>query len=296
MWLAAIKRVARRTANIHANQKLFTNNILGEIRFASCMAPNADDTCRQMAAYFARVLGVRTVFVDDVSWQERERLFDAGDIHVCWLCGLPYVWKADASGGRIELLAAPVMRDARYAGRAEYFSDVVVHAASRFASFADLRGASWAYNEPNSHSGFGVVQHHLARLGQRKGYFGRVVESGAHQHSLRMIAQGTVDASAIDSTVFAAECARTPGLRERLRVIDTLGPSPMPPWVMRCDLPHSFRQLLRGAFLNMHLSEAGRHILRGWGIARMSEVHDTQYDVIRRMACEGEGVVLALAA
>lgn len=264
-----------------------------EIRFASCMAPNADDTCRRMAAYIARAAGLRTVFVDGMPWPERERLFDAGEIHVCWLCGLPYVDKADAPDNGMELLAAPVMQGERYAGRAEYYSDVVVHASSRFTAFGDLRGASWAYNEPKSHSGFGVVRHHLARLGERNGYFGRVVESGAHQQSLRMIARGEVDASAIDSTVLEAECARMPGLRAQLRVVDTLGPSPMPPWVMRRELPAACKLLLRAAFLEMHLNDEGRRILDGWGIARMAEVNNTHYDAIRRMAREADGVRLA---
>lgn len=154
------------------------------------MAPNADTTCRAITRYLERNLGMSTEFVDDVSWRERERQFDAGDIQLCWLCGLPYVWKADGRAPAIELVAAPVMAAPRYSGHPVYFSDVVVHSRSRFGSFDDLRGASWAwaYNEPNSHSGYNVVRHHLRRIGESSGYFGKTVESGAHQVSLGMIA------------------------------------------------------------------------------------------------------------
>ena len=54
-------------------------------------------------------LALATEFVNGIPWQAREKLLDAGEIQVCWLCGLPYVWKADVGNPEIELLAAPVM-------------------------------------------------------------------------------------------------------------------------------------------------------------------------------------------
>ncbi len=130
------------------------------------MADNAEATCRAITSYLSHKLGIATEFVDCIPWQERERQLDAGQIHICWICGLPYVWKADAADSMVEACVAPVMAAGRYAGAAVYFSDIVVRRDSKHQSFADLRGASWAYNEPNSHSGFNVVRHHLATLGE----------------------------------------------------------------------------------------------------------------------------------
>ena len=92
--------------------------------------------------YIADRIGIRVTLVAHVDWQERERRFDAGDIDVCWICGLPYVWKAD-SGAAIELLGAPVMQRERYGGRPVYFSDVVTRSSSGYESFAQLRGVRW---------------------------------------------------------------------------------------------------------------------------------------------------------
>jgi phosphonate transport system substrate-binding protein len=257
------------------------------------MAPNADDTCRAIAQYLECKLGIRAEFVGDIPWRERECQFDAGDIQLCWLCGLPYVWKAVSLVPAIDLVAAPVMAAVRYGGRPVYFSDVVVHQRSRFGSFDDLRGASWAYNEPNSHSGFNVVRHRLSQLGETEGYFGEAVESGAHQISLRMIIEGEVDASAIDSTVLEAELERAPYLRDDIRIIDTMGPSPMPPWVMRGDLPVAFKQSLRKVFLDMGEDADGRKILSTWGMARFDPVDDAAYDSIRLMSSAAETVRLS---
>jgi phosphonate transport system substrate-binding protein len=263
------------------------------LRSASCMASNMDELCRAMMRHVGRELDMPVQFVNDIPWRERERQFDAGEIQLCWLCGLPYVWKADSPAPEIELVAAPVMAAGRYGGQPVYFSDVVVNARSGFQSFSDLRGASWAYNEPNSHSGYHVVRHHLASLGETQGYFGEMVESGAHQVSLRMIVDGTIDASAIDSTVLEAEFARAPQLRGAVRVIDTLGPSPMPPWVMRRDLPVALKQSLREVFLGMNHHAEGVKILQAWGIARFDAVDDVAYDPIRTMFSDASCVRLS---
>src|SRR5213080_3614422 len=79
---------------------------------------------------------------------------------LCFLCGLLYVRVA----AKLEPLAALVLQGERYSGRPIYFSDIIVRADSPLRTFADLRGRSWAYNEPNSHSGYGIVRHHLLTL------------------------------------------------------------------------------------------------------------------------------------
>jgi phosphonate transport system substrate-binding protein len=117
------------------------------LRIASCMAENTDGLCRSIAELIELDVGIPTKFVTDVPWQEREHLFDVGEIQILWLCGLPYVNKADLADSGMELLAVPVPAGARYQARPVYFSDVVVRRESVFESFVDLRGASWAYNE-----------------------------------------------------------------------------------------------------------------------------------------------------
>jgi phosphonate transport system substrate-binding protein len=254
------------------------------LKFTSCQAANADPTCRAIAGYMAERLAMPVEFVDDIPWQERATLLDTGQVHVGWLCGLPYVRRVDRPAAKIDLLAAPVMVGERYQNRPVYFSDVVVHRHSPFHTFADLRGASWAYNEPGSHSGYNVTGYHLSTLGETWSYFGRVMASGAHQTSLQMILDGQIDASAIDSTVLETEVQRTPGQASRIRIIETLGPSPIPPWVVARSLPQELRQRLRRLFLQMSLDPWGQAILAAGQISKFAPVTDQDYDVIRHMA------------
>ena len=143
------------------------------LRLTSCQAENSEFIGRAVAKYVEDRLEVATEFVDCVPWRERERLLDEGEIHAGWICGLPYVLKADCARPGVELLAAPVMSGTRYAGRPVYFSDIVVQRDSTARSFADLRGARWGYNEPRSHSGYNIVCYRLAQLGERREFFSR---------------------------------------------------------------------------------------------------------------------------
>ncbi|HEY3230630.1 MAG TPA: PhnD/SsuA/transferrin family substrate-binding protein [Roseiflexaceae bacterium] len=263
-----------------------------DLHITSCMAPNADFVCADLAGYIGEQLQLPTACICDIPWQERERLFDAADIQVCWICGLPYVWKADLGQPPLELLVAPVMQGARYQNRPIYFSDVIVLRTSRFHTFADLRGATWAYNEPGSHSGYNVVRYHLATLGETAGFFGRVIESGAHQASLQLLLAGVIDATAIDSTVLETELQHHPEIATYIRVIATLGPSPIPPWVVLRSVPEEVRTALRTVLLQMHIEPRGHALLATARIARFEQVDDRAYDAIRRMTRQAANVTL----
>jgi len=247
------------------------------------MAENAARFARGVAGYLGRTLGIEAEFVDDVPWQERERRLYSGSVHVCWLCGLPYVRERDSDAPRIELLAAPVPRPDRYRGEAVYFSDVIVRETSEVTRFTDLAGRSIAYNEPNSHSGYNVLRHACARAGLRPGCFSGVVESGAHRVSIELVLAGAVEAAAIDSTVLEAEIANRPEIRGRIRTVEILGPSAMPPWVAHIGLPAAFRRDVREALLAMAGDAEGARILAAGDMERFAPVAPQWYDAILEM-------------
>src|SRR5262245_52776583 len=106
--------------------------------FATYLAPKLRPVCEFISRYVGDRLGCSTELIVGDSYAR------IGDVDVAFLCGLPYVRLAAQPEPRLELLAAPVLRGARYGGRPVYFSDVIVRRESRFRSFADLRGARWA--------------------------------------------------------------------------------------------------------------------------------------------------------
>jgi phosphonate transport system substrate-binding protein len=198
-----------------------------QLVFATYLAPSL----RPLYEFVAEACGAR--LVDGGDWRE----LAAGEIDAAFVCSPPLVWLE----GAVDAIAAPVLMDPRFGGQALYSSEVVVRRESAFHSLADLRGARWAYNEPSSWSGYWVV---LERVGEW-GYFGDLVQAGFHARALRMVADGVVDGAAIDCQVLAVELRHDPELAVRLRVVETLGPAPIQPVVVRCSLGPDLKEDLR---------------------------------------------------
>jgi phosphonate transport system substrate-binding protein len=186
------------------------------LRFATFLAPNMLPLYEFITRYVGDRLGVPTALGVGSCYDGL-----AGQAEVSFLCGLAYI-ELVRQGEPIEPIAAPLLHRERYRGRPVYFSDVIVRRDSPLRSFADLRGRSWSYNEPYSHSGYGITCYHLVRLGETNGFFGRVVQAGWHERSIRLVHSGAVDASAVDSQVLAVALRDQPGLAAGLRVIDSL--------------------------------------------------------------------------
>jgi phosphonate transport system substrate-binding protein len=191
----------------------------GKLLFASYLAPSI----RPLYEFVAEACG-DSELVDGGDWRD----LAAGQIDVAFVCSPPLIWLT----GAVEAIAAPVLRDPRFRGRPLYCSDVVVARDASYTSFGDLRGARWAYNEPSSWSGYWVT---LAQVGDWS-YFGEVVAAGYHRRALRMVAAGEVDGAAIDCQVLGVELRDHPELAQQVRIVDSLGPGPIQPVVVRADL------------------------------------------------------------
>jgi phosphonate transport system substrate-binding protein len=219
-------------------------------------------------------------------------LIDSGYANIGWICGLPYVRKVDRAGVQIELLAAPVMENARYKGRPVYFSDVIVRSESRFITFADLRGRRWAYNEPSSHSGYNLTRYMLAELGEFDGFFGQVTEAGSHQAALQLLLDGKIDGTSLDSTVLEIELKHKPEISKHIRKLTTWGPSPIPPWVIHKQVPINMRDKVRTILLGMDSDLKGKAVLADLGIKQFTPVSNANYDPIREMEVKAQQVRL----
>jgi len=212
--------------------------------FATYLAP-----CnRPLYEYAAAACG--GTLIDGGDWRE----LVTGSIDVAFVCSPPLIWLGDA----VEAIAAPVLSDPRYEGLPLSTSEVVVGADCEHRSLADLRGVRWAYNEPSSWSGYWTT---LTRVGDWS-YFGQAVAAGSHERALRMVVSGEVDGSAIDAHVLAVEQRRHPELADRLRLIETLGPAPIQPVVVRAGLDPEVKGAVRAHLLALRGELLARHFVR----------------------------------
>jgi phosphonate transport system substrate-binding protein len=253
------------------------------LRFATYLAPRMFSVYGFITRYVGDRLGCLTELVVGRSYDRLDC-----DAEVAFVCGLPYIELVRRKGPCVEPLAAPLLQGPRYEGRPVYFSDIIVQRESPFRSFADLRGRSWSYNEPLSHSGYGVTRYRLVQMGETNGYFGKVVEAGWHERSIRMVAAGEVDASAVDSHVLALTLRDHPELAGRLRIIDTFGPSTIQPVVAVRRLPQRLREELRAVLVDMANDPAAREQLARGLVERFVPVTDASYDDIRAMRAAAE--------
>lgn len=256
-----------------------------ELVFATYLAPSIKPVYEALVDAVARELKVPA----HLEVGESLAQLDAGTLDFAFVCGLPFV----RMGDRLTPIAAPVVKGERYAGRPVYFSDVIAGASNPARSFGDLRGSSWAYNEPDSHSGYLVTLFKLHQMGEGPSFFSRWDRAGFHQESIRRVAAGEVDASAIDSQVLAVELRDHPELGSRIRVIDTLGPSTIQPLVATVSADASLREAVRSVVTGIRGSalEVGL-------VDRFVGVDSSDYDDIRRMlrAVEAGGMLGVLTA
>jgi phosphonate transport system substrate-binding protein len=202
---------------------------------------------------------------------------------LAFVCGLAYVEHTRRAARPFEPLVAPVLTGQRYGGKPIYFSDLIVARASPFQLFADLRGRSWAYNEPFSQSGYGIVRFHLAQAGRTDGFFSRIVEAGYHERSIQLVCAGAVDAAAIDSHVLTLLMRDDPARVAGLRIIDTFGPSPIQPLAAGAHVSTSLKSQVKNVLLEMSKDRAMKPALARALVDRFEPVSDATYNAIREM-------------
>ena len=138
-------------------------------------------------------------------------------------CGLPY---RTGLHGRVELIGTfdhglPDCAPGHY-------TSVVVAAADRSGSLADLLAGTLAINAPDSQSGWAAIHDTARRDGMT---IPRARLSGSHRDSARMVAEGEADIAAIDAETWRLVERFAPGIAGRLRVVMRTPPTPGLPLV-----------------------------------------------------------------
>src|SRR5262245_42223079 len=262
-----------------------------ELRLITYLAPGLPlELFEAVARQLARGLGTRASVASDSTRSapgpEGPDPFRTAQADLGFLCAPGYLWLAERRPPAVELVpAALVFDDPRCAGRPVYFADLVVARSSRARSLADLRGAAWVYNDPCSLSGYFSVLAALEARDLGRGFFRSARAAGSHQAALRAIERGEADCAAIDSNTLLLERRR--GAARRVRVIESLGPYPVQPVVVRAGLSKERKLATATVLLGMHATEPGRSDLARCGVRRFAPIAPADY--------EPERALLALA-
>ncbi len=233
--------------------------------------------------YLSGKTGQEFEFVTDFSYSTINAMLEDGAINFGFVCGLPYVIKSERALPTVELVVAPIMKLSHYNNKPKYFSYVIVRNDSKYESFADLKGCVYVYNDKISNCGYNMPRARLIELEETDGFFDKVIRSGSHEESIRMVALGMADASSVDSLVFDYDIARNPEYASQVKIIEKLGPVGIPPLVSSTLTDPEIVRKVQKILLEMNNDPQGRIILDESFINRFEEVDDSNYDDIRRM-------------
>jgi phosphonate transport system substrate-binding protein len=258
------------------------------LSLVTCLAENTQLLSKAIANYLSLTLGIPIFFQENLDFEEQTRGLITGKINLGFMCGLLYTELKDKKFAPLQPLVAPVslcVTDKI----PSYYSYVIVKQGSPYRYFSDLEHSCFCINEQASFSGCQVVRYHLATLGKTNGYFSKVMESGFHLQSIEAVLSGNADSAAIDHTLFEYWAKKEPELAKTLRVIERLGPFPMPPLVISEMVPEQVKQHIQKALLEMPAD-----LLKEFEVLEFQAVNDQSYDPIREAARLSEKVKLYL--
>lgn len=149
---------------------------------------------------------------------------------------------------------------------AVYHGLIVTGTRREASGFDSLRGRSFLFTDPLSLTGY---LYPFSLLCDRNlspaDFFGSVAFSHSHDRSLEAVADGTVEAAAVDEAVYLSWKAADPSRAGRLRVLLRSEAFPSPPLVVRKTLPPAERESLKKAFLELGRRPGGRRALDAMG-------------------------------
>lgn len=214
---------------------------------------------------------------------DRERPYDAGwhhpDLLLGQACGLDAVLK---NAPPLQLVGTPHFELAGCDGP-RYRSFVIVRNGSGVQALADLRGRRCVINAHTSHSGANALRSMVAPLHRGGVFFGRVLQSGAHEASLAMLQRDEADVAAVDCVTFGLLQRHRPHALAGLRVIAHTRPVAAPPYVTHATTPAAVVHRLQSALAHaiQTLQPALRETL---GICGISRLGMTAYEPIAAQA------------
>ncbi|HYW20609.1 MAG TPA: PhnD/SsuA/transferrin family substrate-binding protein [Nodularia sp. (in: cyanobacteria)] len=254
---------------------------INTLQVVSYLSPNWFGLYQAIAVYLGRILQVETPLHQSESDPLKDPLLFQDKIDLAFICGLPLIRYSQMVSQQLQPLVAPVMQSSRYSNCPVYYADVIVKADSNIKKFADLSGKTFCYNDSGSNSGYNLLFHWLSQEKYPPNFFSKTIESGFHQRSIRWVVEGLADCAAIDSVVLEQELRDFTELLQHLRVVEMIGPSPMPPLVVAQRLGIPFIQQIQLALLQPDAEL--QSVMKQFDVKRFAPVKLDNYQVLNQI-------------
>jgi phosphonate transport system substrate-binding protein len=179
----------------------------------------------------------------------------------------------------------PVVQVRLANGSLGYRSCLIVHADSDIFSPEDIGGKTFAFNDPNSTSGYLVpMTMFLNEMGiNPKAYFSKLTFSGSHEASILAVTNKKVEVASTNLPDVQQLTREGKVPRGALRIIWVSKLIPNDPIVVRKDLPESLRQAIQASLASMKEQHPEAFAEGGAFIGGFQKVDDAKYQVIREL-------------
>jgi len=253
-----------------------------EVTFGLLSTENAAEITRRWAPILAQLekdLGVKVKAVTATDYRGTIEALKFKKAELGHLGPKSYVEASTNNYANVEPIAQLQLAN----GSLGYRSCLIVHADSDIFSPEDMAGKTFAFNDPNSTSGYLVPSaFFMMELGvDPKKHFSKVTFSGSHEASILAVSAKKVEIASTNLPDLQQLTRENKVPRGALRVIWVSKLIPNDPIVVRKDLPASFKSAIQELLTTMRARnpEAFKEI--GAWVGNFVAADDGKYQVIR---------------
>jgi len=253
-----------------------------EVTFGLLSTENAAEITRRWAPILAQLekdLGVKVKAVTATDYRGTIEALKFKKAELGHLGPKSYVEASTNNYANVEPIAQLQLAN----GSLGYRSCLIVHADSDIFSPEDMAGKTFAFNDPNSTSGYLVPSaFFMMELGvDPKKHFSKVTFSGSHEASILAVSAKKVEIASTNLPDLQQLTRENKVPRGALRVIWVSKLIPNDPIVVRKDLPASFKSAIQESLTTMRARnpEAFKEI--GAWVGNFVAADDGKYQVIR---------------
>ena len=211
--------------------------------------PAAKAGWSELFAWVAHRSHVPLAVIDHAYPAPLSDLWSRRDLACAFMCGYPFA----RAPHRPIAVAAPLTKGSPKRQEPVYATKLIVRADSSFLTLPDTFGGRLGFTVSDSQSGYNAVRHHLLAFrtsGVDRLYAESVGPLYTPRRVLEAVVTGAIDVGPLDSYALELMMRHEPELGERIRVVATTAPAPIPLLIASPECPPAVVAALRAAFLD----------------------------------------------
>ena len=255
-----------------------------ELTFALLSTENASEVGRRWGPIVGQLekdLGVKVKYTTATDYRGTIEALKFGKAQLGHLGPKAYVEASTNNYANVEPIAQLQLAN----GSLGYRSCLIVHSDSEMFSPEDMAGKTFAFNDPNSTSGYLVPSaFFMMEMGiDPQKHFSKVIFSGSHEASILAVANKKVDVASTNLPDLQQLTRENKVPRGGLRVIWVSRLIPNDPVVIRKDMPASLRAAVTESLTTMKARHPETFKEIGAWVGNFIAADDAKYNVVREL-------------